>query len=187
MILALPLGEVRLADLVVAPPANIEGLSSAGFDVMSFANNHHMDAGDDAFFSTLGTWTQGNYEIGQITDSAPISQYGCKGGREPLGKSSELCIPEFEDKLAASDKNTNRDDYIKAMADPRSNLPERLRGEAQLLAGYCAAVAGDRNGAGLAAALAREEGLEADLPLAVLAGVADDTKPRLALPKRIGP
>ncbi len=63
------------------------------------------------------TWTQGNYEIGQITDSAPISQYGCKGGREPLGKSSELCIPEFEDKLAASDKNTNRDDYIKAMAD----------------------------------------------------------------------
>jgi peptide/nickel transport system substrate-binding protein len=63
------------------------------------------------------TWTQGNYEMSQITDSAPISQFGCKGGREPLGKSSELCIPEFEDKLAASDKFTDRDEYIAAMAD----------------------------------------------------------------------
>ena len=63
------------------------------------------------------TWTQGDYEISQITDSAPISQYGCKGGREPLGKSTELCIPEFEDKLAASDKFTDRDEYLKAMAD----------------------------------------------------------------------
>ena len=62
------------------------------------------------------TWTQGDYELGQITDSAPITQYGCHGGREPLGKSSELCIPEFEDQLVSSDQNTDRDAYIAAMA-----------------------------------------------------------------------
>lgn len=63
------------------------------------------------------TWTQGNYEMSQITDSAPISQFGCEGGREPLGKSSQLCIPEFEDLLAASDKYTDRDEYLAAMAE----------------------------------------------------------------------
>jgi peptide/nickel transport system substrate-binding protein len=63
------------------------------------------------------TWTQGDYEISQITDSAPISQYGCHGGREPLGKSTELCIPEFEDMLAASDQHTDRDEYIAAMSE----------------------------------------------------------------------
>lgn len=62
------------------------------------------------------TWTQGNYEMGQITDSAPISQYGCEGGREPLGKSSTLCIPEFEELLAESDTFLDRDEYIAAMA-----------------------------------------------------------------------
>jgi peptide/nickel transport system substrate-binding protein len=63
------------------------------------------------------TWKQGNYQMSQITDSAPISQFGCHGGREPLGKSSQLCIPEFEDKLAASDKFVDRTEYLKAMAD----------------------------------------------------------------------
>ena len=63
------------------------------------------------------TWTQGDYEISQITDSAPITQYGCHGGREPLGKSSELCIPEFEDMLVSSDQHTDRDEYIAAMAE----------------------------------------------------------------------
>lgn len=41
-------GEVR------ADPSNVDGLADAGFDVMSFANNHHMDSGEDAFFDTLG-------------------------------------------------------------------------------------------------------------------------------------
>jgi poly-gamma-glutamate synthesis protein (capsule biosynthesis protein) len=40
-------GEVR------ADPANVDGLAYAGFDVMSFANNHHLDAGYEAFFETL--------------------------------------------------------------------------------------------------------------------------------------
>jgi hypothetical protein len=39
--------------VVWAPPTQVEGLRSANFDVMSFANNHHMDAGYDGFFETL--------------------------------------------------------------------------------------------------------------------------------------
>ena len=74
---------------------------------------------------------------------------------------------------------------IAALAAPSSGLPGRLKGETQLLAGYCAAVAGDAQAAGLAAELAREEGIEAELPLAVLAGFADGTKPKLALPARV--
>jgi len=63
------------------------------------------------------TFTQGNYDLSQITDSAPISQYGCQGGREPLGNSTELCVPEFEELLAASDTYLDRDEYIAAMAE----------------------------------------------------------------------
>ena len=37
---------------VRADPANIDALR-AGFDVMSFANNHHLDAGEEAFLQTL--------------------------------------------------------------------------------------------------------------------------------------
>lgn len=74
---------------------------------------------------------------------------------------------------------------IAALAAPSSGLPGRLKGETQLLAGYCAAAAGNVQAAGLAAELAREEGIEAELPLAVLAGFAAGTKPRLALPARV--
>jgi hypothetical protein len=74
---------------------------------------------------------------------------------------------------------------IKALAAPSSGLPGRLKGETQLLAGYCAAAAGDAHATGLAVELAREEGVEAEVPLAVLAAFAAGTKPRLGLPKRV--
>jgi len=74
---------------------------------------------------------------------------------------------------------------INTLAAPRSGLPGRLKGETQLLAGYCAAAANDGAAASLAAELAREEGLQAELPLAVLAAVATGSKPRLKLPTRV--
>ncbi len=74
---------------------------------------------------------------------------------------------------------------IKALAAPSSGLPGRLKGETQLLTGYCAAAANDAQGVGLAAELAREEGVEADLPMAVLSGFVAGTKPKLELPKRV--
>jgi hypothetical protein len=74
---------------------------------------------------------------------------------------------------------------VSSLAAPSAGLPGRLKGETQLLMGYCAAKAGDAQGADLAANLAREEGVEAELPLTVLAAVADGTKPQLHLPKRV--
>lgn len=63
------------------------------------------------------TWAQGNYGMSEIRDSANIMQYGCEGGREPLGKSSQLCIPEFEEQLALADSYTDNDEYLEAMSD----------------------------------------------------------------------
>ncbi len=74
---------------------------------------------------------------------------------------------------------------VAALAAPSSGLPGRLKGEMQLLSGYCAAAGGDARAAALAADLAREEGVEAELPLAVLAGFAEGTKPKLTLPARV--
>ena len=40
-------GEIR------AHPRNAEALRDAGFDAVTFANNHHLDSGYDAFFETM--------------------------------------------------------------------------------------------------------------------------------------
>jgi len=40
-------GEIR------ADPRNAEALAHAGFDAVTFANNHHLDSGYDAFFRTI--------------------------------------------------------------------------------------------------------------------------------------
>jgi len=46
-----------------------------------------------------------------------VLQYGCEGGREPLGKSTSLCIPEFEEQLAVADSYIDPDEYVAAMSD----------------------------------------------------------------------
>jgi poly-gamma-glutamate capsule biosynthesis protein CapA/YwtB (metallophosphatase superfamily) len=42
-----------IVGMMRAHPRNLVALGDAGFDVMSFANNHHLDAGPDAFFDTI--------------------------------------------------------------------------------------------------------------------------------------
>ena len=74
---------------------------------------------------------------------------------------------------------------IKSVAGPGADLRGRLRVESQLLTGYCAAVAGDAAAAGLAATLAREEGMADDLVLRVLESLSMGTKPHLGLPARV--
>ena len=44
-------------------PEKISLLTDAGFDVMSFANNHHLDYGDAAFFDTIDRVTSNNIAI----------------------------------------------------------------------------------------------------------------------------
>ena len=72
---------------------------------------------------------------------------------------------------------------VRALAG--AGLSGRLKGEALLLLGYCAAASGDAAGAGLAASMAREEGLTAPLALGILDGVASGAKTRPALPARV--
>jgi poly-gamma-glutamate synthesis protein (capsule biosynthesis protein) len=42
-----------IVGMMRAHPRNVAGLSDAGFDILSFANNHHLDAGPEAFLDTL--------------------------------------------------------------------------------------------------------------------------------------
>lgn len=74
---------------------------------------------------------------------------------------------------------------LKSAAMPGANLRGRLRGEAQVLVGYCAAAAGDAAAAGLAASLAREEGMADEIALRVLDSLSMGTKPHLGLPARV--
>lgn len=66
-----------------------------------------------------------------------------------------------------------------------SHLSKPLRAEKQLLTGYCAAVAGDTAAAALAASLAREEGSQADLALAVLETLDGGVDKRPPVPDRL--
>lgn len=51
-------GAAGSAEGIIAHPRNVAVLADAGFDAMTFANNHHMDCGDNAFFDTLGLLRQ---------------------------------------------------------------------------------------------------------------------------------
>ena len=77
----------------------------------------------------------------------------------------------------------------KDAASRKADLPKRLKGEAIILVGYCAAVAGNSAAAGLAADLAREEGHDAPLALAALDAIATGAeaakKQTVPLSKRI--
>ncbi len=86
----------------------------------------------------------------------------------------------------------------KALSAKRGEVPKLLKGEAHLLAGYCAAVNGNPSAAGLAAELAREDEVEAPLALAALDAIAlqgpaeggggaaaKTAPPRLQLPKKL--
>lgn len=77
---------------------------------------------------------------------------------------------------------------VKDAAARKADLPKRLRGEMIVLAGYCAAVAGNAAAAGLAADLAREEGHDGAAQLAALDAIATGpeaaAKQKIAVPKR---
>ena len=71
--------------VVRAEPSQVEGIAWAGFDVMSFANNHHLDAGYEAFFETLdhlhthGVLTCGaGKDLDQAREPAIVERDGTK-------------------------------------------------------------------------------------------------------------
>ncbi len=67
----------------------------------------------------------------------------------------------------------------------RAELPKGLVSELHLLAGYCAAAEGNAAGAGLAADLAREAGVDAPVAMAALDALAGNGKAGLVPPKLV--
>lgn len=65
------------------------------------------------------------------------------------------------------------------------NAPKALKGLAALISGYCAAIDGDTAGAGLAAELAREQGLQDTGGIAALDAITLGTKPVIQDKQRI--
>jgi hypothetical protein len=72
---------------------------------------------------------------------------------------------------------------LAGLAEPKLSKPQRA--EAQMLSGYCAAVAGDTSGGALAASLAREEGSTADLALTILETLDGGVERKPALPAHL--
>ncbi len=74
---------------------------------------------------------------------------------------------------------------VKHLSQARATLPGRLKSELNLYAGYCAGAAQNPGAAGLAAELAREDGLDAPFALEILDGIATQSKPKLSIPARV--
>jgi hypothetical protein len=97
-----------------------------------------------------------------------------------LGVAAQLWRARIDIGLGAREKGCQA---LAGPIDPRLSKP--LRAEKQLLAGYCAAVAGDTAAAALAASLAREEGSTAELALAILETLDGGVEKRPPLPTRL--
>lgn len=67
----------------------------------------------------------------------------------------------------------------------KGDIPKPVKIEAMLLNGYCAAVAEDKGGAGLAAELAREEGAPPSAALDALDAISIGAKPKVAALKHV--
>jgi hypothetical protein len=74
---------------------------------------------------------------------------------------------------------------IKDVVAAQNKLPKHMRGEAVVLAGYCAIVAGNRQAGGLAAELARDAGYNRPFTLGLLEAIASGDKVRAPLPRRV--
>jgi len=74
---------------------------------------------------------------------------------------------------------------IKQVVAKPQELPERQRGDAIATAGYCAIVAGNRQGGGLAAELARDNGYNRPFTLALLEAISTGEQPQAPLPDRL--
>lgn len=116
------------------------------------------------------------YRSGLLADMATFE----KGGA--LGPYAHVLLARGSIGRGARDVGC---DGLKSRAVSGGALRGRLRGEAQILIGYCAALAGDAAAVGLAASLAREEGVTDGVALGVLDGLSMGAKPRLALPPRV--
>ena len=86
--------------------------------------------------------------------------------------------------LATGDQDSGCRRIKAAVAKP-GKLPRRLRGEAVVLAGYCAIVAGNPKAGSLAAELARDSGYNRPFVIGLLEAIASGGNVRAPLPRRV--
>jgi hypothetical protein len=85
----------------------------------------------------------------------------------------------------ASGRSDKACELVARSARTKGSIPARLKGQAIMMAGYCSAIQNDTSGAGLAADMAREEGVEKSLGLEALDAISIKAKPRFTSVKQI--
>ncbi len=68
---------------------------------------------------------------------------------------------------------------------PPADMPRHLKGQTAVISGFCAAIAGDAAGAGLAAELAREEGVKDSAGIAALDAISVHAIPTIAANQQV--
>lgn len=106
-----------------------------------------------------------------------------------LARQPEMTDPLLQalaarNELASGEADKACDSVSKA-ASLKGSIPARLKGQVIMMAGYCAAASNDTASAGLAAELAREEGVEASPGLEALDALAMGAQPRYSPAKQI--
>ncbi|MFT3732507.1 MAG: hypothetical protein QM780_14000 [Hyphomicrobium sp.] len=104
--------------------------------------------------------------------------------KQPPGDNPLLVTLEARNELAAghADKAC---ELVSRSATLKGAIPARLKGQVILMAGYCSASQGDKSAAGLAADMAREEGVETSPGLEALDAFSIGSKPRFTQTKQI--
>jgi hypothetical protein len=104
--------------------------------------------------------------------------------KQPAGDNPLLVTLEARNELAAGHPD-KACELVSRSAALKGAIPARLKGQVILMAGYCSASQGDKSAAGLAADMAREEGVETSPGLEALDAFSAGSKPRFTQTKQI--
>jgi hypothetical protein len=104
--------------------------------------------------------------------------------KQNAGENPLLLTLEARNELASGHPD-KACELVGQSAHAKGSIPARLKGQAIMMAGYCSAMRDDRAAAGLAADMAREEGVQASLGLEALDALSIKAKPKYTAVKEI--
>ena len=116
--------------------------------------------------------------------SGLASEAGAELAKNPPGADPVLTVLAARTYLATADRE-KACTTAQALAGLKGEMPKHVRAQGILINGYCAAAGGDIAGAGLAAELAREEGISPSPGLDALDALSVGAKPKPAAHKRL--
>ncbi|WP_246317206.1 hypothetical protein [Hyphomicrobium methylovorum] len=119
------------------------------------------------------------YRSGLARAAAQEIQKQGGGAESPL-----LLTLEARNELA-SGRSDKACELVARSAHVKGAIPSRLKGQTIMMAGYCSAIRDDAASAGLAAEMAREEGVETSIGLEALDALSIKSKPKFTNVKQI--